>query len=195
MTELSDLQITHSGRVDFFKQTLTLSLAGIAGFAVLLINPDNTPQGPMAYWSIVAAGASLLSSAGGAMSGLSVYANLLHRKGDKGDTGEFVNGIVNHARWCFTSLSAAALAVAIFGASHLLPNGARDAALEGSGKEIDATVVITIEEIKPEGVCAEVSEQRPPCTRSQQVKIECGNSARQTQKTDVVISCVSTTPK
>lgn len=194
VTTISDLQIAHSGRVDFFKQTLTLSLAGIAGFAVLLVNPDNTPESPMAYWSVVTAGTSLLSSAGGAMAGLSVYANLLHRQAEKGDITEFADGLVNHAKWCFASLSVAALAVALFGASHLLPKDG-DAEQEASGKDIDASVAITIEDITPKAVCHEVSDPQPPCARTKHIEVECENNDSQTQKTDVVISCIPTSPK
>src|SRR5690349_4812000 len=68
---------THSGRFEFFKQTLTLGSAGLAGIAALFTDPARVPADTLSKCIIAVAGLSLILIVAFAAMGLSSYANFL----------------------------------------------------------------------------------------------------------------------
>jgi hypothetical protein len=68
----------HSGRFEFFKQTLTLGLAGLAGIAALFTDADRIPTDVASKCIVVVAGLALGVTILFAVMGLSAYANLLN---------------------------------------------------------------------------------------------------------------------
>jgi hypothetical protein len=67
----------YSGRFEFFKQALTLATAGLAGIAALFTDPTRIPTDFGGLAAVTTLAAAFLLMIGGAVSGLSAYANLL----------------------------------------------------------------------------------------------------------------------
>jgi len=102
-----------SGRVEFLKQSLTLSLAGIAGAAVLFTDPSRIPVGTTAIIASYVVGFLLLATAGAAYMGLSTYANLLRNLGSTSpDPEPFRKSLVRHSRYTFALIALSALSIA-----------------------------------------------------------------------------------
>ncbi|MEM7781024.1 MAG: hypothetical protein AAF697_11605 [Pseudomonadota bacterium] len=147
-----DMVLAHSGRVEFFKHTLTLSLAGLAGFAVLFINNDNVPSGTIAFLAVSLAGISMVIATTSAMMGLSLYGNLIYRHGIKTYAGEFEKSMVNHARACFVALLGAAAGVIGYGATSLYA-GPGAGKSDGANNQTIITVAHSANEVPDTSLC------------------------------------------
>jgi len=100
---------THSGRFEFFKQTLTLGSAGLAGIAALFTDPTRVPTDTLSKYVIAIAGLSLIVIVAYAAMGLSSYANFLTAVASEArsppkegstsyDSKYYINSIIFHAQ-------------------------------------------------------------------------------------------------
>ena len=106
---------TQSGRFEFFKQALTLGLAGLAGTAAFFTDTSKIPKDSLSIATIIVMGVALLATVAASLMGISVYANLL-----KGlSTGRNVNGfrksMIGHARGIFVAILFVAGAFVTYG--------------------------------------------------------------------------------
>ena len=121
-----------SGRFEFFKQALTLSLAGIAGLAALFADVDKIPSD---YWTrlvISLTGIILLATAAASIFGISSYANLLRqieketadpdKSKDRYNSTYYKEDIVRHALASFWGLMLTGMALLVFAGLRMLPH-------------------------------------------------------------------------
>jgi hypothetical protein len=113
-TKLECATLAQAGRVEFFKQSLTLSLAGVAGCAALFTGSGGLPGDTGSLVAACASGALLLLTAAWSLMGLSTYANLLGVIGKGEDPAKFLKGMVGHARGAFLLLALTALAISVY---------------------------------------------------------------------------------
>jgi hypothetical protein len=76
-TPVKEAVEAQSGRFEFFKQMLTLGLAGIAGAAAILIDSTKIPNDLLSMIAISTFGVALLVTSSASAMGLSTYANFL----------------------------------------------------------------------------------------------------------------------
>jgi hypothetical protein len=117
-----------SGRFEFFKQTLTLSAAGLAGLAALLIDPTKIPvylfSRIVVAWCALFLAATLLAC----LLGISTYSNLLvivAADSEQGSSEEpraerFAVRVVHYARITLIGLLLSGLGLLVFAGSMVL---------------------------------------------------------------------------
>jgi hypothetical protein len=76
-TPVKDAIDAYSGRFEFFKQSLTLGTAVLAGIAALFTDPARIPSQRVALFAVLLVAVSLLVMIAWSAMGLSSYANLL----------------------------------------------------------------------------------------------------------------------
>jgi hypothetical protein len=154
-----------SGRFEFFKQSLTLSSAGLAGIAALFTDQSRVP---IDLWSRILVGSiglALLLVVYFSLAGLSTYANLLTavartlpvppidlmNQEKKNSPNFYANGMVKHAQGLFCSLFAACFFILLFAGLKLIPQNnnleaaitagrlvvARESRIEGSSVHVE----------------------------------------------------------
>ncbi len=110
-----------SGRFEFFKQSLTLGTAGLAGTAALFTDQSRVPTDLFSQIMVSGLGLSLTAVVAVAMMGLSTYANLLtavarssaspppgtQSKTSPKTPDEYAQGVIHHARYLVISFAAA----------------------------------------------------------------------------------------
>jgi hypothetical protein len=115
----------HSGRFEFFKQTLTLGSAGLAGIAALFTDTARIPTDIASKCLVAAAGLALIAIVAFAAMGLSAYANLLTALGREArlisatsqstrSSSKYSAGIVFHARIVIIALFVAWVSLTVF---------------------------------------------------------------------------------
>lgn len=124
--KLERLTLGQAGRVDFFKQSLTLSLAGVAGCAALFTGGEGLPRSSVSMIAAVLAALLLLSTAAWSLMGLSTYANLLGAIAKGRDPTKFEDGMISHARGAFILLALTALAITFYAGSRLSEPSKKD---------------------------------------------------------------------
>lgn len=127
-TAVKDAIDAQSGRFEYFKQCLTLGLAGIGGAAALLTDPAKVPGDAFSKWVVALAGCSLLTTVMAAAFGISSYANLLkatsnetrpnHHLG-KYNSDFYALDIIKHARTATVALGLASAFLALFALKQL----------------------------------------------------------------------------
>jgi hypothetical protein len=125
-TQVKEAVEAQSGRFEFFKQMLTLGLAGIAGSAAILIDSTKIPSDLASIITISIFGTALLVTSSASAMGLSTYANFLRaiyvRNGGfvspkhplKNEPPFFEGQIITHARATFFALCVGVLALLVF---------------------------------------------------------------------------------
>lgn len=106
--------LAQAGRVEFFKQALTLSLAGVAGSAALFTSAKGVSEDTASAFVAILSSALLLATAAWSLMGLSTYANLLAAIGKGEDATPFEKGMVSHARGAFLFLAATAVSITLY---------------------------------------------------------------------------------
>jgi hypothetical protein len=110
-----------SGRFEFFKQSLTLGTAGLAGTAALFTDQSRVPTDLFSKIMVSSLGLSLTAVVAVAMMGLSTYANLLtavarssaspppgtQSKTSPKTPNEYAQGVIDHARYLVIAFAAA----------------------------------------------------------------------------------------
>jgi hypothetical protein len=109
-----------SGRFEFFKQSLTLGLAGIGGIAALFTDTTKIPAEPWARILIGAGGFLALVTVAAALFGISAYANLLAVLSKGKPVATFEAGIIRDAKLAYAGLGFAGIAFFLFGLARLL---------------------------------------------------------------------------
>jgi hypothetical protein len=123
-----------SGRFEFFKQSLTLSSAGLAGIAALFTDQARVPIDLWSRIFVGSIGLALLFVVFFSLAGLSTYANLLTAVArtlpvlhldlkDQSNTKSpsyYANGMVKHARGLFGSLFLASIFILLFAGLKLM---------------------------------------------------------------------------
>lgn len=148
-TPVKDAIDAQSGRFEYFKQCLTLGLAGIGGAAALLTDPAKVPGDVLSKWVVALAGCSLLATVVSAVFGISSYANLMkatsnearpgHHPG-KYDSSFYARDSIKHARAATVALGLASLFLALFALKQLVfPNSVTvELALDNAAKFVGA---------------------------------------------------------
>ena len=112
--EVKDEIDAQSGRFDFFKQGLTLGLAGLAGIAAFFTDTAKIPSDSGSLGAVCVIGVALLVVVGAALMGLSVYANLLKANSAGEPVDGFRKSMIGHARWVFVAILVTALAFIVY---------------------------------------------------------------------------------
>ncbi len=126
----------HSGRFEFFKQTLTLGSAGVAGIAALFTDTARIPTERALKYAVAVAGVALIFVVLFALMGLSSYANLLTALGRENNlisgkshrlSSEYSVGVIVDARRVMIVLFVAGICLTVFAASRLFSRGSPSA--------------------------------------------------------------------
>jgi hypothetical protein len=112
-----------SGRFEFFKQALTLGLAGLAGTAAFFTDTSKIPEDGWSIAAIIVMGLALLATVAASLMGLSVYANLLKAHSISAAVSGFQASMVRHAQWIFVTIVVVALAFVIYAGLQLANRG------------------------------------------------------------------------
>src|SRR5271170_837708 len=115
----------HSGRFEFFKQTLTLGSVGLAGIAALFTDPARIPTDVVSISTLAIAGLALIFIVAYAAMGLSTYANLLvglarannlipTSRQSRRSPAYYSDGITRHAQIIVIALFAAWISLTLF---------------------------------------------------------------------------------
>lgn len=111
---LKDEIDAQSGRFEFFKQSLTLGLAGLAGTAAFFTDASKIPENLSSILVVITMGFALIGTVGFSLMGLSVYANLLKAHANGETIDRFRTSMVGHARYVFIMICVIAVAFVIY---------------------------------------------------------------------------------
>jgi hypothetical protein len=104
-----------SGRFEFFKQAVTLGLAGLAGTAAFFTDTSKIPSDPLTAGAIVVMALMLLWTVGASLMGLSTYANLLKAHANSETTvANLRTSMISHAKQVFVAIGLTATAFAAY---------------------------------------------------------------------------------